>query len=436
MPGSANPPRRRLALVGAGARARLYLDAITGPFRATHELIAICDSNPGRLALAADTFARTPGAHAPATFLAKDFDTLIRETRPHAVIVTSPDATHDDYIVRALDAGCDVFTEKPMTTTPEKARRVLDACRRNDRHVRVLFNYRYSPPRTQVKDLLMSGEIGDVLSVDFQWLLDTRHGADYFRRWHSHKANSGGLMVHKATHHFDLVNWWLGAQPLTVFGRGKRDFYTPEGARRIGLSSYHERCHGCPEREPCAFHLDLAAVPELESLYLDQESHDRYYRDRCVFRPDIDIEDTMNVIVGYDSGATLSYSLNAFSAWEGYRIAFNGTRGRLEHEMVEQSYVAGTNTVQGGAIAEGVRIRLIPLRGAVRDLEPWVASGGHGGGDDAMLRDLFGVSAADPYGRASDERAGAASMLIGAAANRCFQTGQPVRIADLLNEEG
>ena len=106
-----------------------------------------------------------------------------------------------------------------MTTTPEKAQRILDACKRNGRHVRVTFNYRYSPPRTQVKDLLMNGDIGDVLSVDFTWLLNTVHGADYFRRWHSHKAISGGLMVHKATHHFDLVNWWLGAQPESVHGR-------------------------------------------------------------------------------------------------------------------------------------------------------------------------------------------------------------------------
>ena len=52
----------------------------------------------------------------------------------------------------------------------------------------------------------MSGVIGNVVSVDFHWLLDTRHGADYFRRWHRNKRNSGGLLVHKATHHFDLVN--------------------------------------------------------------------------------------------------------------------------------------------------------------------------------------------------------------------------------------
>lgn len=424
---AAERPRRRFALVGTGGRSRFYIDAIAGRFRDANELVALCDTNPGRLALAAK---RAMGA--PKTCLAADFDTLLRETRPQTVIVTTPDATHDDYIVRALDAGCDVITEKPMTTTPAKAQRILDACKRNDRHVRVLFNYRYSPPRTQVKDLLMKGEIGDILSVDFHWLLNTEHGADYFRRWHSQKAISGGLMVHKATHHFDLVNWWLGAQPDLVLAYGKREFYTPAMARRMGLKSHHERCRTCPEKADCTFFLDLAADAGLKALYLDNEAHDGYYRDRCVFRPEIDIEDTMNVIVRYGTGTTLSYSLNACNSWEGYQIAFNGTKGRIEHEMVEQVYLSGASMPQGGVAADGVKIRVIPLRGAVREIEPWTASGGHGGGDDVMLNDIFGVAQEDPYKRASDERGGAYSILVGAAANRCFETGESVRIAELV----
>jgi predicted dehydrogenase len=428
----ADTPRRRFAQVGTGARARLYLDALSGKFGEANELVALCDSNPGRLALAAKLVSQR-GTQAPKTYPAADFDILVRETRPDTVIVTTPDATHDDYIVRALDAGCHVMTEKPMTTTSAKAQRILDACRRNDRHVRVLFNYRYSPPRTQVKDLLMSGEIGDILSVDFHWLLNTQHGADYFRRWHSHKAMSGGLMVHKATHHFDLVNWWLGAQPDTVLAYGKREFYTPAMARRMGLQGPHQRCHDCPEKGACTFYMDLASSPDLKALYLDNEHHDGYFRDQCVFRSEIDIEDTMNVIVRYDTGTTLSYSLNACNAWEGYQIAFNGTRGRLEHEMVEQIFVPGADASLRPLAGDSVRIRVIPLRGAARDIEPWTASGGHGGGDDVMLSELFGASEADRYRRASDERSGAYSILIGAAANRCFETGGAVRIADLVH---
>jgi predicted dehydrogenase len=427
----ADVPRKKFAHIGLGSRARMYLGALSGKYKDGNELVAICDSNKGRLALAGKLVSSN-GIATPKMYLAADFDRMIRETKPQYVIVTTPDATHDDYIVRALDAGCNVLTEKPMTTTPEKAQRILDACKRNDRHVRVMFNYRYSPPRTQVKDLLMSNEIGDILSVDFNWLLNTMHGADYFRRWHSHKAISGGLMVHKATHHFDLVNWWLSAQPDTVLAYGKREFYTPATAQRMGLKSHHERCHTCPEKADCTFFMDLAADQNLRQLYLENEQYDGYYRDQCVWRPEIDIEDTMNVIVRYNTGATLSYSLNACNAFEGYRIAFNGTKGRLEHEVVEQVYVAGGDMTQGGIAEEGVKTRVIPLRGAWRDIEPWTGVGGHGGGDDVMLAEVFGSAPTDKYLRASDERSGAYSMLIGAAANKCFTSGQPVKIGDLV----
>lgn len=424
-------PRKRFAVVGVGSRARMYTTAITGKFRDSNELVGVSDNNAGRAALAVKTIAAT-GASKPKAYSAADFDRMIRETKPQTVIVTSPDATHNEYIVRALDAGCDVITEKPMTTTAEKAQSILDACRRNGRNVRVTFNYRYSPPRTQVKEMLMNGDIGEVLSVDFHWLLNTVHGADYFRRWHSNKAISGGLMIHKATHHFDLVNWWLGAQPQTVVAVGKREFYTPTMAKRMGLKSPHERCRTCPEKDACTFYFDLAADPGLKALYLDNEQHDGYFRDQCVWRPEINIEDTMNVVVGYDTGTTLSYSLNAFNAWEGYHIAFNGTKGRIEHSIVEQAGVAGADETQGKIKDDGVTTRIIPLRGEPRDIEPWTGTGGHGGGDDVMLTEIFGDAPADKYKRASDQRGGAYSCLIGVAANQCFKTGQPVRIDELV----
>src|SRR5205814_5879559 len=142
-------------------------------------------------------------------------------------------------------------------------------------------------------------------------------------------------------------------------------------------------------KSKCGFFLDLAASPSLKELYLDQEKHDGYFRDRCVFRPDIDIEDTMNVLVSYDTGVTMSYSLNAFNAWEGYTIAFNGTKGRLEHNVIESIYVSGTNTVQGGLKSGGVKTRIIPIRGATKEVKPWTGTGGHGGGDTVMRDDVF-----------------------------------------------
>lgn len=433
-PSASSPARRRYAIVGLGSRHELYQDGIEKAHARWAELVAVCDTNPGRIDLARRRSARN-GAAVPPGYDAADFATMLRERRPEVVIVTTTDSAHHEYLIRAMEAGCDVITEKPMTTDADKCRQILETRRRTGRHCRVTFNYRYSPPRSQVKELLMSGAIGDVLSVDFHWLLNTHHGADYFRRWHAQKRNSGGLFVHKSTHHFDLVNWWLGAVPVSVAACGKREFYTPAMARRLGLSGPHQRCRTCPEKDRCGFYLNLEASPGLKALYLDHEGHDGYWRDRCVFRPDIDIEDTMNAMVTYDTGATLSYSLNTFNAWEGYTVAFNGTKGRLEHSIVESVYVNGTESVQGGVAEDGVRIRIIPLRGAGYDIAPWSAEGDHGGGDRLMLEDIFlPAPAPDKYLRAADERAGACSILVGIAANRSLETGATVKVADLIGE--
>ena len=427
---SAAGRRKRYAIVGVGHRSQMYQEAIHKTYAEHAELVACCDTNPGRLGLAVAT-AKQAGRPEPKTYAATEFDQMLAETKPEVVIVTTVDATHDRYIVRAMELGADVLTEKPMTTDADKVQRILDARAKYGRKCRVAFNYRYTPVRSQLKELLMSGAIGEIESVDFKWLLDTHHGADYFRRWHGQKKNSGGLMVHKSTHHFDLVNWWLGAIPVTVYGNGKRDFYTPKMAKRLGLSGAHERCHTCPEKAKCSFELSLEQDEYLKSLYLKNEQYDGYFRDRCVFRSELDIEDTMNVVVKYDSGATLSYSLNAFSAWEGYVVTFNGTQGRIEHRVEERTYL---DPATPGAIGrDGPYLRVYPLRRPAYQVQPKSGSGGHGGGDPLMLADLFlPKPPADKLLRAADERAGAYSALVGICANESFISGQSVRVAERI----
>ena len=423
--------KRRYAQVGVGHRSRLYLGALVEQFADHCQLVGLCDTNEGRLRLW-ESWARERGVEVR-TYGAPEFDRMVAETRPDVVIVTPRDCAHDAYICRAMELGCDVITEKPMTTDEHKCQRILDTQRRTGRRCTVTFNYRYSPPRWQVKELLMSGAIGNVVSVDFHWLLDTRHGADYFRRWHRNKANSGGLLVHKATHHFDLVNWWLSSVPETVYATGRRNFYRPETAERYGFADRGARCLDCPQAPRCPFHLDLRAYPELQRLYLENEHHDGYYRDRCVFSPDIDIEDTAHLVVTYRSGATMSYSLHAFMPWEGYTIAFNGTRGRLEHVCQETVYVSGDGSVPGQLVSEGTRIRIYPHFRPGYEVEVRRSQGAHGGSDPVMVRELLVPGGApDPLGRAADQRAGAWSILTGIAANRSLERGRPVRIDELV----
>ncbi|MBN2210832.1 MAG: Gfo/Idh/MocA family oxidoreductase, partial [Sedimentisphaerales bacterium] len=377
-------------IVGTGGRSLMFQDALgergkeydsnlTGRMPATR-LAAVCDINPGRVMWTQKRLKEKFNLDV-AAYHSDEFDKMLSVHRPDTVIVCTKDCTHDEYICRSLAAGCDVITEKPMTTDAGKCQKIINAVSQTGKHVRVTFNYRYSPSRVRVKELLMAGIIGTVRSVEFQWLLDTRHGADYFRRWHRNKANSGGLLVHKATHHFDLVNWWLSDIPESVYACGERVFYRPEHAQRCGLEERSERCLDCPVKDRCNFDLDMAAHPTMKALYLDCEKHDGYFRDRCVFSDEIDIEDSMSVVVRYRSGALLSYSLNAFSPWEGYHIAFNGDRGRLEHRCQESSYTSGDDTATGELNQQATWIRHYPHFATPRELEVPGGEGDHGGGD-------------------------------------------------------
>lgn len=146
----------------------------------------------------------------------------------------------------------------------------------------------------------------------------------------------------------------------------------------------------------------------------------------------------MNVMVKYDTGATMSYSLNAFNAWEGYHIAFNGTKGRIEHGIQENVTVFGDGSTPGAVKPGGTYIRIYPLRAPAYQVTLWPqGEGGHAGGDNLMLDDLFlPEKAEDKYMRASDQRAGAYSILTGAAANHSFETGTTIKIADLVKNIG
>jgi len=423
--------KRRIAQVGVGSRGEMYWRAVTSRYRHGWELVGLCDLNPGRLDLAGGELAER-GLDVP-TYAAADFEKMLDRRKPDTVVVTSKDSTHDEYIRAALEGGCDVITEKPLAIDAQKLQGILDAVKETGHAVRVTFNYRYSPVRSKVKEILKSGAVGDVLSVDFHWNLDTSHGADYYRRWHRNKENSGGLMVHKATHHFDLVNWWLSTVPRTVYASGKRDFYTEAQAARYGLEGHGERCLDCPVSGRCNFSLDITANENLRKLYLENEKHDGYFRDRCVFSPKIDIEDTMCLVVKYDSGAVMSYSLNSFLPWEGYRVAFNGTKGRLEHDCQETVYVSGDGTTPGEMKKGATTITLYPHFAPPEDIPIPAATGGHGGGDDPLLDDLFAAEPGpDPLGRRADYRGGAWSILTGIAANRSMKTGEAVEISSLV----
>ncbi|TDF99178.1 Gfo/Idh/MocA family protein [Paenibacillus piri] len=423
--------RKKYAVVGTGGRAGFFYNAIARDFKETSELVAFCDVNQTRMNVANKKVGAFDVGPLP-TYKSEHFDRMIEETKPDFVIVTTVDRTHHTYIIRAMELGCDVISEKPMTVDEVKCQQILDAVKRTGRQLRVTFNYRYSPHNTKIRELIADGVIGDVNSVHFEWLLNTKHGADYFRRWHRDKRNSGGLLVHKSTHHFDLVNFWLGTQPATVFALGDLMFYGRENAEKRGETKFYSRAHGSEYAKNDPFALHLEENDQLKAMYLDAEHEDGYYRDQSVFGDGINIEDTMGVMVKYRSNAILTYNLYAYAPWEGFRVSFNGTKGRIEMNVVEQSYVnsGGEQGLEGAVV--GKKIIVHPLFDKPYEVEVEESAGGHGGGDPVLLNDLFGERTPDRFNRAASHVDGAMSILTGIAGNRSLRTGQAVQVAELV----
>jgi hypothetical protein len=172
--------------------------------------------------------------------------------------------------------------------------------------------------------------------------------------------------------------------------------------------------------------------PALKAMYLDAEKDDGYIRDQSVFGDGISIEDTMGVMVRYKNNAIMTYSLNAYLPWEGYRVCFNGSKGRIQVSIVEKTYInAGGNPAMEGAV-ERKSITVFPMSGEPYEVGIEEGAGGHGGGDPVLLNDIFGVPVEDRFHRAASHVDGAMSILTGIAGNKSIATGLPVDI-DRLN---
>ena len=427
-------PKTKLALVGTGIRGTSFWGRnIVQNYSNETEFVGLCDINPGRLEFAKDFM----GINCP---VFTDFEAMINQTKPDVVIVTTMDSTHDRFIIKALEMGCDVITEKPMTTDEVKCQSILDAERRTGRKVIVGFNYRYGHQFTKLKELLSKKEVGKITAVDFHWYLNTYHGASYFRRWHGERDKSGTLLLHKATHHFDLLNWLIDSDPVEVTAFGELEHYGHNHEYRGA------NCRSCAYTDKCKFYWDITKDQRCMDLYVNNEKYDGYIRDNCLWRNRIDIYDKMAVQIKYANDVQVSYSLTTYSPYEGWRIAFNGMDGRIDswegipwraNERVSQAELHAQEMNQNANEDDAAYDEIMVMKNWDPEYKlvkvPQIR-GGHGGGDVRLQDKIFkDPSMADPYKHSAGTRDGAMSILIGIAARKSIEEGHPIKIADLTD---
>lgn len=414
---------KRFVLVGTGARglgmfARPLLEL--DPDRAW--LVALMDLNPLRLAAAN----RLLGASLP---LFTDFQHMLAQVRPDGIIVATRDDAHADYVIRGLDAGLRVYCEKPLCIDAQQCRAIAQAAARSSGQGFVTHNARYNPDRTIIKEMVAQGRIGEIQHIEFRQNLDFAHGADYFRRWHKHKRYSGGLTIHKGSHHFDFLNWVVGSRPHCLRAEGGTYFYGKAGP-------FHgRRCRGCEHAHQCRFHGDMQSNDRLRTLYLEPEVADGYLRDGCVFDPSIDTEDYVNVHLQYENNVRVNYLLTAYASYEGNSVTLQGTAGRIEY------HIMNLRRASESADPSLTRRRSLVVydywAGTAQSIVlPEPQPGGHGGSDPSLREDFF----IRPWDAPRPDRMATLNeaiqaVLIGAAANQSMAlNGEAVLVQNLLND--
>ena len=422
----------KVALVGTGVRGTSFWGKrLVDEYSDILEFVGLCDNNPGRLAYGKKYIGATCSTYT-------NFEEMVQRSKPDLIIVTTKDSTHHEFIIKGLEMGCDVLTEKPLTTDETKCQAILDAERKSDKNLIVGFNYRWSPYATKIKELIASNAIGKLVSVDFHWYLNTYHGASYFRRWHGQMESGGSLWVHKSTHHFDLLNWWIDSEPKEVFAYGDLEFYGKNGPFR------GKNCRNCEHSKNCDFYWDITKSKRSMELYANNENHDGYIRDNCLFRNEIDIYDKMSAQVKYMDNTVLNYSLTTYSPFEGWRVAFNGTEGRIEawqdipyHKTATVSEAEKHAKEMEQTNAEEMYYEPIVLHklwSEHKTINVGMEKSGHGGGDKRLHDKIFKhPETIDPYGRTAGVRDGAMSILIGIGARRSIESGKAIQIKNLTD---
>ncbi|MBE6385574.1 MAG: Gfo/Idh/MocA family oxidoreductase [Lentisphaerae bacterium] len=414
--------KKRVVMVGSGMRAvYAFMPYLNQYCRDRFEIVGIFDIDKGVM----KGFNDQLQTNYP---MFTDFDEMCNTVKPDLGIVTTVDQFHSQFIVKLLDRKIAVVSEKPVCTTAQQCKDLLEAGKRNPEvFAHVSHNARYAPDARKLHELVQEGAIGKVISVRYSEMLDRDHGTSYFRRWNSCKESSGGLQIHKASHHFDKINWILGAHAVSLQATGALLAY---GSKN---SPFHgERCHTCSQ--VCPYRVAYEKNPQSHEyqMFFKFREEGGYTPDLCIFRPEINIEDFLSVGIKYSNGACCSYMLTAQANYEGEDIIIDGEKGRLEFRRARYAgnEKSASDDVHKANTAYASNIILCRYgHGAPEEVPVIAEPGAHGGGDKRIFDDLFSDNPPENLPALEE---GIQAVITGAAINESLKTHSEVDVQSLL----
>jgi predicted dehydrogenase len=403
-------------ILGAGHRGTIYAD-YAKRFPREMRVVAVADINPNRLQTMAD-------AHAvPAEQRFKSWQEALNHAQlADAVIVSMPDQQHTAPCLRALRLGYEVLLEKPIAPSEAECRQILEAARTTGRIVGVCHVLRYTPYFRELKALIDSGAIGQVISVQHLEPIEHTHMShSYVRGQWRNSREATPIILAKSCHDTDIIRWLVGAHADNVHCFGNLKWFTSANAP----AGSTERCtDGCSVEAECAYSALKIYYRERKRLYvfdLPENAKGRWDElimkglkttdyGRCVYRMDNDQPDHLTVNILFNNGVTAGFSMEAHVSYEGRRTRIMGSQGDIVGNM--ESFTLTS-------FASGAR-------------KSWsLKTDAHGGGDHRMLKDfLQAVGQKNPALLSSSIEDSVESHLMAFAAerSRVTKTIEDVRV--------
>jgi predicted dehydrogenase len=262
---------------------------------------------------------------------------MFKAEKLDAVVITSPDFYHVENAVNALNADVDVLLDKPLATTVEGCRKILDAAAKSSKSLMMGFNLRHSHVLKRLKEIIDSGMLGRIFLIENREFYNG--GRTYMARWNRQYKLSGGLWIHKGSHDFDVFNWLLDfPKPVKVSAFAGIDVLNPDNLpfevqpdKPVGPN-----CRQCAYKQQCRDRFDIEDEPCWDDKAAQE---DNYYRDLCIYMSDKDVHDNGIAMVEYDNGVKASHMECFVTSVDDRRYTVVGTRGQAEVSLTERRIV-------------------------------------------------------------------------------------------------
>ena len=372
-----------VAIIGVGARGGNAYGKLICKHPDKYKITHLCDIREDRLESFGNLF------DVPKANRFSDDNEFLREKRADILLIATPDTLHVRHCLSAFELGYDVLCEKPLSDKAEDCLALLEAQKKHGNKALVCHVLRYSPTYIKLAEIIDSGAIGQLISIDWIEPVGYWHQAHSYVRgnWRNTEI-SAPMILAKSCHDLDLIQFYAKSKCKSVSSIGELTFFKPQNAPE-GSS---ERCSDCKLKNSCpysAYRIYIerwkeAGCPKSEWPYtvlvpepVDEEKLIAAIESgpygRCVFRCDNNVVDHQAVQILFENGVTATLNMNAFTLHGGRRIGIFGTLGEI---MLNDSDI--TLSVFGQ-----------PTRKVAVDLPTEGSDYAHGGGDARLIDSLY-----------------------------------------------